>query len=132
MVAKSLGPFYKLSDFVRDCSTPGKAFVRKSAKADAKCFFDFETQERILSFLSKGDFDDIEHQNSDMLDHDPDKGTPFDAYQFKIGPKYVYFAFYQRGNGNWVIKSFHPPHVGEKAPQLSHTPFKNVLERLKK
>lgn len=130
MVARPRGPYYLLSDIVKSCSIPGKVRARKKAREDAK-YFGFETETRIIQFLSLGDFEDIEHNNSDVLDHDPDKGTPFDAYIFRIGPKYVYFAFYQRPNGTWIIKSFHTPQVGDKAPQLSHSPFK-LLEGLKK
>jgi hypothetical protein len=104
--------------------------VRKQARADAKKF-GFETDTRVIDFISLGVFEDIEFDNSGTLDHDPDRGTPFDAYIFRIGPKYVYFAFYQRQNGVWIIKSFHTPHVGEKAPQLSYSPFK-LLDGLKK
>jgi len=124
MVAKPQSPCYKLSALVRACPLiPKKVFVRKSAKETAKHFFGLETEERILGFLAQGVFEEIEHNNTDTLNHDPDKGTSFDAYIFKIGPKYVYFAFYQRRNGNWVIKSFHPPNFGEKAPPLTQTPF---------
>lgn len=127
MVVRSRGPCYDISDLVKDCSTPGKVVVRKKARQDAKCY-GFETQQRIIDFVSNDVFEDLEHQNTDVLDHEPDKGTAFDAYVFRIGPKYVYFAFFKRPNGMWVIKSFHPPQVGEHASPLSHTPFR---ERLK-
>lgn len=130
MVARSRGPYYQLADIVKSCSVPGKVHPRKKAKDDAKNF-GFETGKRIIEFISLGVFEDIEFDNSDVLDHEPDKGTPFDAYTLRIGPKYVYFAFYRRPNGTWIIKSFHTPNVGEKAPQLSQSPFK-ILEGLKK
>lgn len=130
MVARSRGPYYHLSDIVKSCSVPGMVHVRKKATDDAQNF-GFETATRIIEFISIGVFEDIELDNSDVLDHEPDKGTPFDAYIFRIGPKHVYFAFYKRPNGTWIIKSFHTPNIGEKAPQLSHSPF-NLLEGLKK
>lgn len=130
MMVRSRNPYYQLSDIVKSCSVSGKVRVRKQAKDDAKNF-GFETEKRIIDFISLNEFEDIRFDNSDTLDHDPDKGTPFDAYIFKIGPKYVYFAFYQRPNGSWIIKSFHTPCLGEKAPQLSHLPFK-LLGEMKK
>jgi hypothetical protein len=105
-------------------------FVRKTAREGAK-HFGFETQTRIIGFVSTGVFEEIEHDNTDNLDFGPDLGIPFDAYIFKIGPKYVYFAFYKRPNDIWVIKSFHPPEKGGKAAPLSHSPF-IALEGLKK
>jgi hypothetical protein len=105
--------------------------VSKQAKDDAKGF-GFGTETRIIEFVSLGVFESIEHNNTDVLDHDPDKGSPFDAYIFRIGPtKHVYFAFYKRHNGVWIIKSFHLPTFGDKAPPLSHSPFK-LLEGMKK
>lgn len=130
MVARSRGPCYDISDFVRDCATPGRVIVRKTAREDAK-HFGFETQTRIIDFVSIGVFEEIEHDNTDELDLGPDAGITFDAYIFRIGPKYVYFAFYKKPTGIWVIKSFHIPQTGDKAPPLSHAPFK-ILEGLKK
>lgn len=130
LVGKSQGPFYNLSDLVRDCSLPGLVFVRKPAREDAK-LFGFDTQARILEFFSIGEFNDLKHQNSGTIDHDPDKGACFDAYIFNLGQKTIYCAFYKRHNGIWVIKSFHIPNFGENSIPLSHTPFE-ILERLKK
>jgi hypothetical protein len=104
--------------------------VTKKAKDDAKGF-GFETETRIINFVSIGVFEEIKHDNTDVLDHDPDKGTPFDAYTFRIGPKYVYLAFYKRPNGVWIIKSFHIPQFGNRVLPLTHSPFK-LLEGLNK
>lgn len=132
MLAKQQGPYYDLSVFVKACSAKRKiVFVRRAPRADAKSYFGLETEKRILGFLSQGEFVEIEHENTNTLDHDPDKGVVFDAYTFKIGLKFVYFAFYKRSNGTWVIKSFHPPQVGEKSPPLTHTPFTILGENKK-
>jgi hypothetical protein len=130
MVARPRGPCYNISDLVRDCSVPGRVIVRKTAREEAKQF-GFETQTRIIEFVSNGVFDEIDRDNTDKLDFGPDTGILFDAYIFRIGPKYVYFAFYKRHTGIWVIKSFHPPEIGDKAPPLFYAPFKS-LEGLKK
>jgi hypothetical protein len=129
MVAQSRTPYYDLSDLVKSCAICGAVRVRKQAKDDAKSF-GFATETRIIDFVSVGVFEDIEHNNTDVLNHDPDQGTPFDAYIFRIGPKHVYFAFYKRPNGVWIIKSFHLPQFGDKAPPLFHSPFK-LLEGIK-
>lgn len=127
MVARSRGPCYKLSELIKACKTKGKVFVRKQARADAKKFFNLETDFKVFAFVATGVFEGIEHENTNELDSDPDKGTTFDAYIFRIGPvKHVYFAFYKRANGTWVIKSFHPPEVGSKVP--FHLPFESLKE----
>jgi hypothetical protein len=108
----------------------GRVFVKKDAREDAKNF-GFLTQSNILSFISVGVFEDLKHENTEHLDLGPDAGITFDAYTFRVGPKYVYFAFYKRQNSTWVIKSFHTPSHGEKAPSLSHTPFAMLEELLK-
>jgi hypothetical protein len=127
MVARSRGPFYKLAELVKDCKKKGQVRVRTQAKADAKKFFNLETELKILSFVANGVFENIEHDNTDKLDSDPDKGTIFDAYIFRIGPvKHVYFAFFKRANGTWIIKSFHPPEFGGKVP--FHLPFDSLKE----
>jgi hypothetical protein len=130
MVARHRTPFYKLSELVKACSLPGKVFVRKDAKEDAKSF-GFDTQDRLLRFIANNVFEDLKHENTDELDFGQDVGTTFDAYLFRVGPKYVYFAFYKKQSGVWIIKSFHTPTVGESAPSLSHSPFA-MLEELKK
>lgn len=130
MVARSRRLCYDFSELIADCSVPGRVFVRKKAKDHAKCHYNLETESRILGFLSLDDFPEIEHDNTDVLDEGPDAGITFDAYTFKIGQKYVYFAFYRRPNGKWVVKSFHPPEVGDKAPSLCNNAFK-LLENLK-
>lgn len=130
MVARSRGPCYDISDLVRDCSFPGRVIVRKTARESAKQHFDLITQERIIDFVSNGVFEEIEYENTDEIDEGSDSGATFDAHIFRIGPKHVYFAFYKRSNGIWVIKSFHPPEYGNKAPLLSHNPFAS-LEVLK-
>lgn len=130
MVVKSREPCYELSDLVKCCGTIGMVRVRKKAREDARKF-GFETETRIIEFISLGVFEEIKFENSNLLDYNPDEGTPFDAYIFKIGPKYIYFSFYRRANGTWIIKSFHTPQLGDKAPELSHSPFK-LLEGLKK
>ena len=80
------------------------------------------TETELLYFLAHYDFADLELDNSNQLDKS-ENHEPFDAYTFSLGTKNVYLAFYQRANGLWIIKSFHPPKVGEKAPMLSHNPF---------
>lgn len=130
MVAKSVGPDYDFGELVAACSVPGKVYVRKDAIEDAKKF-GLGTKNNILAFVANGIFEDLKHQNTDVLDFPPDKGTTFDAYYFRIGPKYVYFAFYKNPTKDlWIIKSFHPPEHGENCPSLSHTPFA-MLENLK-
>lgn len=136
MVARSRDPYYELSDLVKSCAIQSRVHLRKKlvnvtkkAKDDAK-YFGLEPEPRIISFVSIGVFEEIKHDNTDILDHDPDKGTPFDAYTFRIGPKYVYLAFYKRPNGVWIIKSFHIPRFGDRVPPLTHSPFK-LLEGLK-
>lgn len=130
MTPQSHGPYYELLELCRACRNKGKVRARKKAKEDAK-LFNFETEKRLIDFISIGEFEELEHQNTGELDHDPDKGIVFDAYIFRIGPKYVYFAFYRRNNGLWIIKSFHTPKVGGKASSLTHTPFK-LLKDLNK
>ena len=122
MVARSSGSYYKFADFICDCEVSGRVIIRKNALQDAKQF-GFETQSRVLDFLSSGELEDLTHDNTECLDSGTDAGSPFDAYTFRIGPKCVYLAFYKRQNGVWVIKSFHSPDFGEKATSLSHTPF---------
>ncbi|MDO8947344.1 MAG: hypothetical protein Q7U88_09315 [Desulfocapsaceae bacterium] len=138
MTPQSRDPYYKLSDLVKSCAIQSRVHVRKKlvhvtkkAQDDAKGF-GFVTETRIITFVSIGVFEEIKLDNTDVLDHDPDKGTPFDAYTFRIGPnKYVYLAFYQKPNGVWIIKSFHIPQFGDRTPPLTHSPFK-LLEGLNK
>jgi hypothetical protein len=130
MVARSSGPYYNLPEMIGDCAVSGRVIIRKDALKDARQF-GLDTQARVLDFLSAGVLEDLTHDNTECLDSGGDAGTLFDAYIFKSGPKFVYFAFYRRHNGVWVIKSFHSPDFGEKAPSLSHTPFA-CLEVLKK
>lgn len=135
MAALSKCPHYDLTELIRACkrevkSVKGKVRVRKQAKLDAKEFFHLETESKIIAFIAIGDFQSISHENTDELEHDPDKGVLFDAYIFRIGPvKNVYFAFYKRANGTWIIKSFHPPEYGGGTP--FHLPFVGLKEIIK-
>lgn len=122
MVARKHGPHYKFSKFKASCKIVGKVKPTKTAREDAKLHFNLMTETELLNFLAHNDFVDLELDNSELLDKSPDH-EPFDAYTFKINQKYAYLAFYQRANGLWIIKSFHPPEVGDKAPSLSHNPF---------
>lgn len=107
MVARSSGPFYNLHELVVDSSVEGKVFVRKDAVNDARQF-GFETKTMVLRFIANGSFDEIDHDNTERLDSGPDAGTFFDAYIFRLGPKFVYFAFYKRPNGTWHSKIIPP------------------------
>lgn len=122
MVARSHGPHYDFSELIANCKIVGKVKPTKTAREDAKQHYSLMTETELLSFLAHYDFVDLELENSDQLDKSQHH-EPFDAYTFRINAKYVYLAFYQRANGLWIIKSFHPPKVGEKAPSLSHNPF---------
>ncbi|WP_281184187.1 hypothetical protein [Trichlorobacter lovleyi] len=130
MVAKSRGPCYDIAELVADCLVPGKVIVRTRARETAK-EYGFSTQARIVSFISTGAFEKLEHDNTDEIDFGTDAGITFDAYTFKIGPKPVYIAFYKRLAGIWVVKSFHPPEKGPMAPNLTYHAFE-ALEVLKK
>ena len=129
-MTRSRGNFYNIKNLVKDCKKPNRVKVMKRAKDDAKEHYGLETEARIISFIAVGEFTDILHDNTDELDHDPDAGTTFDAYTFKIGSKSVYFAFYKRHTDIWIVKSFHPPEHGERAQPLRNSPF-TLLERLK-
>ncbi|ABQ27515.1 hypothetical protein [Geotalea uraniireducens] len=122
MVARSHGPHYNFSKFIASCKIVGKVKPNKASREDAKLHYSLMTETELLSFLAHYDFPDLELDNSEQLDKSPNH-EPFDAYTFRINDKYVYLAFYQRSNGLWIIKSFHPPKVGDKAPSLSHNPF---------
>lgn len=122
MVARQHGPHYDFSEFIACCKIVGKVKPTKAAREDAKLHFNLMTETELLYFLTHYDFVDLELDNSELLDKSQDH-EPFDAYTFKINEKYAYLAFYQRANGLWIIKSFHPPKVGNKAPSLSHNPF---------
>jgi hypothetical protein len=131
MVVPSRPPYYELEDIVNACSNSTKVFATGKAKKAAKEHFGLQTETAILQFVHNNVFEELEHQNTDKLDKGPDAGTFFDAYIFRIGPKYVYFAFYKRPDV-WIIKSFHPPDFGDKASPLSSKPFKELLEGLQK
>lgn len=133
MVACSTGPRYDRSAFVRACSIPGGARIRKEAREDAKRYFDFETETRILGYIACGGLDDeLQHDNTAPLENGPpqDIGRPVDGYTFRMGDKYVYIAFYVNFKGLWIIKSLHPPTVGERTPSLTYKAFAS-LEDLK-
>ncbi len=122
---------YDLEELIADCAT-NKVSVTKQAREDAKEHYSLMDQAQILDFLSMGDFknQELDHDSTDELDKGNDAGTTFDAYTFRMGlKKYVYFAFYRRRNGFWIVKSFHPPQKGKRTAVLSHTPFANFLER---
>jgi len=127
MLARHHDKKYDINKLIKACKKSGKVAVRKKAQDDAK-LLGFATQSHILSFLSKGELEDLEHDNTAELNDGPDAGTTFDAYSFRVGPKYIYIAFYQRPNGVWIVKSFHEPRVGGRAPSLSHTPFAGLEE----
>lgn len=122
MVARQHGPHYDFSKFISCCKVVGKVKPTKAAREDAKLHFNLLTESELLKFLACYNFDDLELDNSELLDKSQDH-EPFDAYTFRINEKFVYLAFYQRANGLWIIKSFHPPKFGDKAPSLSHNPF---------
>lgn len=122
MVARQHGPHYVFSVFISCCKIIGKVKPTKAAREDAKLHYNLLTESELLDFLAHYDFVDLELDNSEFLDKSQDH-EPFDAYTFRINEKYVYLAFYQRTNGLWIVKSFHPPKVGDKAPALSHNPF---------
>lgn len=122
MVARQHGPHYKFSKFISCCKMAGKVKPTKAAREDAKEHFNLQTESELLNFLAHYEFVELELDNSEFLDKSQEH-EPFDAYTFKINEKYAYLAFYQRANGLWIIKSFHPPKVGDKAPSLSHNPF---------
>jgi hypothetical protein len=115
---------------VKSKGAPVKVYANKKVVSDATRF-GLDNQSKIIDFVSGNVFPDLEHENTNELDSDhPDAGITFDAYYFRINPsQYIYFAFYKKPNGNWIIKSFHPPTKGPHAPPLCHTPFAMLKEQ---
>lgn len=134
MVARTNGPYYNLSDFITACSSLGAVIIKTDARSDAERFFNLKPDSRIFGYIANGGLHNHKHDNTRPLEKGPpqDIGKPVDGYTFEDGPsKPGYIAFYFNFKNIWVIKSLHPPEVGEKAPPLTHTPF-SALEVLKK
>lgn len=127
MVTPKTPPYYKLSDLIEACTLRTKVSIRSKALEDAKKF-GLETAIKIKEFVANGEFDEITHVSTGELNHPPDMGVTYDAYEFRLGPRYVYFAFYVRQNGMWIIKSFHEPEKGNHSVPLSHNPFLSLME----
>jgi len=137
MVARLRPPHYKFFDLVKACralvknkAAPVKVFVTRKAVENSEKF-GLGSQSAIINFVSNNFFPEFEHTSTNELDGDhADSGIMNDAYYFKINPsQYIYFAFYKK-NGNWMIKSFHPPTKGPYAPPLSYTPFAAMLKEI--
>ena len=122
MVARSQGPHYDVEKFIKACRSSKTAQVWHTARSDAKANFNLYNDTDILRLIKDDKLPDKKFDNQAPLEKGPgqDIGLPVDAYQFKIGPKHAYIAFYKSHKGIWIIKSLHPPKHGENTPVLSH------------
>ncbi len=111
--------------------------VEKTARADAKKHFSLNTQQDILDFIAARGLESLQHDNTDPLKfgHPKNIGKMVDAYEFKISDKISrksgYIAFHLNFLDKWVIKSFHPPTIGENSAPLTYSAF-SQLERKNK
>lgn len=125
MVARKSGPYYKLSAFISACRSQGTVLIWPTARTEAKQYFSLFPDNLICGIIYNDKLPNFEFDNTANLQKGPpqDIGKPVDAYTFSIGNKYVYIAFYKSHKGKWIIKSFHPPKVGERTATLTHNPF---------
>ncbi len=133
MVAKKT-PEHDLKDFVRDCAIKDMVYVPSKVRKDAKRDFYLKNQSEILAFIDAGGLDNATHQNTSTIDKWPqlDIGEIFDAYEFKIGTKHGYIAFYKNPRKTqWIIKSLHKQTFGEHSEKMMHNPFAMIGDNLK-
>lgn len=133
MIARSAGPHHDCSAFIQACALPGAVYMTKVAREDAKSHFAFQTQLEVLDFIAHGGLQEPVFDNSTPLSKGPaqDIGRLVDAYTFSYGKKTVYLAFYLNFKNIWIVKSFHPPRLGERGVALSHYPFASLKEHKK-
>jgi hypothetical protein len=127
-------PHYTLKEFIKDCSKIGKVYVPTKVEKEARRDFNLNNQGEILKFIAAGGLNPATHQNTSTIDDWPqnDICETFDAYEFKIGNKRGYLAFYKSPRDKrWVVKSFHQPKFGEHSKDLTHSPFSQLEEKLK-
>lgn len=119
MVARSQGPYYDVEKFIKACRSVKAAAVWPTARKDAKEHFDLYTDTDVLRFITDSKLPGRNFDNQAPLEKGPpqDIGLPVDAYEFQIGLKRAYIAFYKSHKGVWIIKSLHPP---KYTPVLTH------------
>jgi hypothetical protein len=132
-VSHKVAPHYDCLAFIRACAIRGAVRITKNARQDAKNHFNLDTESRALEFIANDGLQDLQFDNTNSLDKGPgqDIGKPVDGYTFRAGAKYGYLAFYLNFKGGWIIKSFHPPRVGERTGTLTHNPFLEKIKELK-
>lgn len=111
-------PFHNFEEFIKACTDKQNVTSVGTTRKDASKYFNLETFETLLEFISNGGLEGLEFETSKIYENVP--GLTVDSYEFKTSGKLGYIAISRNKKRKWLIKSFH-------LSKRSNTPFEGLL-----